>query len=170
MGFQEKSAWACLVSIVVVFVPYFGYVLRSPMSYVAYVGLFVLAVVVQIVLLVGFHTVNAIFSPDMRRTGTPPPADELDRMIELRAAKISGAILGVVVICWCLGAMVYFPAQGVLAVAEADRSAAVIDARDFAVPVSSAVLAVHWLFGGFVIANVVYYGLIAWGYRRICHG
>jgi hypothetical protein len=42
-----------------------------------------------------------------------------------------------------------------------------ISGLDFAIPVFSAMVAVHWLFAGFVIANMAYYGGIVLGYRRI---
>ena len=42
-----------------------------------------------------------------------------------------------------------------------------ISGLNFAIPVFSAMVAVHWLFAGFVIANMAYYGGIVLGYRRI---
>ena len=77
-----------MCSIVLAFVPYFWIVFRFPM---AFVGVFVLAVVVLVALLVAFHVVNAMATASIRNTGDVPSPDELDRLIELRAAKLSGS-------------------------------------------------------------------------------
>ena len=175
MSFQEKSAWACLVSIVGVFVPYLVVVLREPM---AFVGLFPLAVLVQVLLLGAFHAVNAIVTRSIRRSGETTALDELDRLIELRAAKVAGVVLSVVVMSWCLLAMVGAPVLGVNglrqasagAVASSTSTAAAAGTASFQVPVTQALVAVHLLFAGFVVANVVYYGVIIWGYRRLARG
>ncbi|MCP4080349.1 MAG: hypothetical protein GY819_08010 [Planctomycetaceae bacterium] len=168
MGFHEKSAWACLLGIVLVFVPYFAVVLRFPM---AFAGLFVLVVIIQVVFMVAFHVGNAIMSPSIRKTGDTPPKDELDQLIELRAAKISGVILGIVVISWCMIAMYGVPALGVHEIVLANAN----DGNDlppskFAIPIFDVLLAVHVLFAGFVIANLVYYGTIVVSYRRLANG
>lgn len=162
MGFHEKSAWACLLSILAVYVPYFWVVLRHPMA----LGLFVFAAALQAALLVAFHLANAIATRSIRRTGDTPPLDELDRIIELRAAKRSGLVLAVAVMTWCLAAMFGAPAVGAAATAAADFAAP----SGPAVPVLLALTAVHALFAGFVLANLVYYGSIVAGYRRLAHG
>ncbi len=168
MGFHEKSAWACLLGIVLVFVPYFYFVFQHPM---AFFGLFVIAVIVQVAFMTAFHVLNAILSPSIRKTGDVPPHDELDRMIELRAAKISGVVLGLVVISWCLIAMFGAPALGVHEIALAKASGASdLSPSQFAIPVMDVLLAIHTLFAGFVMANIVYYGSIVMGYRRLAHG
>ena len=168
MGFHEKSAWACLVAVVLVFVPYFVMVFRYPM---AFVGLFVLAVVGLIALLTIFHIVNSLVTASIRKTGETPPHDELDRTIELRAAKLSGIVLGVVVVVWSIIAMYGAPTIGVLEIANAAAAGGVEnDASQFAIPVLSALTAIHVLFAGFVAANVAYYGTIVAGYRRLAHG
>jgi hypothetical protein len=168
MGFHEKSAWACLLGILLVFVPYFVVVFRNPM---AFLGLFILAVVVLVVILTAFHIVNAIMSPSIRKTGDVPPHDELDRLIELRAAKTSGVVLGVAVIAWCLLAMFGAPLIGMQEIADAKAATgAEVTPSQFAIPVANVLFAVHTLFAGFVVANVVYYGSIVVGYRRLANG
>ena len=168
MGFHEKSAWACLLGTALVFTPYFVVVFRSP---TAFVGLFVLAVMVQVIFMAVFHAVNAIMSHSIRMTGDAPPRDELDRMIELRAAKISGVILGMVVICWCMIAMFGAPTMGVQEIALAKAlDGAELSTTQFAIPLANVLLAVHMLFAGFVMANLVYYGSIVVSYRRLANG
>ena len=167
MSYHERSAWACLIAIVIVFVPYFAVVLSQPM---AFVGLFVLAVIGLIALLVGFHAVNAIATATIRQTGDTPMLDELDRMIEFRAAKLSGLVLGVIVLAWSIGVMFGAPAVGVAEIAKVDAANVPVDASDFAIPVSNAVFWVQVLFAGFVAANVTYFGRIVAGYRSMADG
>ena len=165
MGFHEKSAWACLLGILLVFIPYFVVVLQNPM---AFVGVFIVAVFVLVAFLSSFHIFNAIMSPSIRRTGDVPPHDELDRLIEMRAAKISGIVLAVTVIVWCFNAMIGVPLIGVQEIANSELGGGPKSAQ-FAIPVNQALFAIHLLFAGFVIANVVYYGSIIVGYRRLAH-
>ena len=166
MGYKERSAWACLWSIIVVFTPYFGFVFNYPMAYVA---LFATAVVGLVALLIGFHIVNSIATASIRRAGDVPVPDELDRTIELRAAKLAGIILAAAVLGWSIAAMVGVPAAAVsnIAPTNADR---VVTASDFAVAVPEVMRWIHTLFAGFVISNVTYYGAIVIGYRRLAHG
>lgn len=157
MNFHEKSAWACLLSIVVVYVPYFLLVFQYP---IASIGFFVLAVVALSVLLTAFHIINAIVTPSMHKTGDAPAQDELDRMIELRAAKLSGIVLSVAVMAWCIIiAMFVLPALGI-----SEQTAT------FAIPVMQALTGIQLLFAGFVVANLVYYGTIVASYRRVIYG
>lgn len=168
MGFHEKSAWACLVAVLLVFVPYFVLVFQYPM---AFVGLFVLAVAGLVALLTSFHIVNSLVTASLRRTGETPPHDELDRTIELRAAKLSGVVLGVVVVVWSIVAMYGAPTIGVREISNVAMAKGVEnDASQFAIPVLSVLTAIHLLFAGFVVANVAYYGTIVAGYRRLAHG
>lgn len=168
MGFQEKSAWACLAGISLVFVPYFIFVFQYPM---AFFGLFVLAVIVQVIFMTVFHAVNAIVSPSIRKSGDALPKDELDRMIEQRAAKWSGLILGIVVISWCILVMYGAPLLGVheMGLSNASDGTELLPSS-FAIPVSDVLLAVHVLFAGFVIANLIYYTTIVISYRRLADG
>ena len=164
MSFHEKSAWACLVSIVLVFVPYLAIVLQQPLAF----GLLAAAVIILAVILTAFHIVNAIVTRSIRETGDTPPHDELDRMIELRASKRAGVVLAVAVMGWCLGAMVLAPALASDALGSGATIAPALS--QLRVPVSQALIAIHLLFAGFVIANTVYYGSIVASYRRLAHG
>jgi hypothetical protein len=167
MSFHEKSAWACLSSIMLVFAPYHWVVFQYP---IAFIGLFPLAVIVLCILLTAFHLVNALATHSIRETGDTPSLDELDRLIEMRAAKLSGIVLSVAVMVWCLFAMFVIPAIGVRELTPTPMPAAVPAATQFLIPVSQALLAIHLLFAGFVIANIAYYGSIIAGYRRLAHG
>lgn len=168
MSFHEKSAWACLLGILLVFVPYFYVVFQYPL---AFVGLFAVAVAALCLFLIVFHTLNAIMSPSIRKSGDAPKRDELDRMIELQAAKISGIVLGVVVIAWCLLAMLGGPILGIRQIAAAKAATdSLATPEQFAIPLGSALMAIHTMFAGFVVANLVYYGSLIVGYRRLNHG
>ena len=153
MSFHEKSAWACVVSIGLVYVPYFVMVFRYPMAALGliWVSAFGLAALLSV-----FHIANAIATRSIRTTGNVPPIDELDRRVELNAAKWAGLTLAFAVFTWILVAMYTIPVIG-------GRAGAI----QFAVPVFTAMTAVHWLFAGFVLSNVTYYGGIAIGYRRL---
>ncbi|KPL90132.1 hypothetical protein [Herpetosiphon geysericola] len=160
MSFHEKSAWASLLAIGVVFTPYLVVVLRQPLAF----GILIVAVIALVLILTGFHIVNAISSKLIRERGVTPPIDELDRMIELRAAKYAGFVLACAVLTWCLFALVFVSAWGVSAGGEPSNLA------EFRVPVTQALTAVHWLFASFVLANCVYYASIVVGYRKLAHG
>lgn len=164
MGFHEKSAWACLISIGLVYVPYFAVVLKHPM---AALGLFVLAAIALVVLLVTFHIVNAVATRSIRTTGDTPQVDELDQRIELHAAKWAGFGLAAAVLAWILLIAMLLPVAGVDTIKQLATTGVEASPADFAVPVFSAMAAVQWLFGAFVLANVVYYGGIVIGYRRL---
>lgn len=163
MSFQERSAWACLVSIGVVFVPYFVLVFRFPM---AALGLLWVAVAGMCTLLIGFHIVNAILSPGIRKSGSVPPMDELDEMIESRASKWAGITMAVALMTWVIVVMYALPLSGAHTMALLPKDTQRVP-EFFAVPVLTAMFAVHLLFAGFVAANVVYYGGIIAGYLRL---
>lgn len=148
MNFQEKSAWICLLSILGIYTPCFLVVLREPL---AGPGLFMAAAIGQALLLTLFHVVNAIATRSIRTTGSTPAPDELDRAIEGTAARWAGFVLAFAVMSWIL--TTWF---AVLVTA---------GAPDAAVPIGTALSAVHWLFAGFVFANIVYYGAIVVGHR-----
>lgn len=154
MSFHEKSAWACLISIALVYVPYFWFVLRFPM---AAVGLFWVSAFALAALLASFHVVNAIVTRSIRATGRVPPVDELDEKIELQAAKWAGLILGLTIVTWVL--IVMYSILNIGAGEELSSSRGV--------PMFTAMAAVQWLFAGFVLANAVYYGAIVFRYRRL---
>lgn len=166
MSFHEKSAWACLIPIVAVYVPYFWVVFQYPIAF----GLFAVAAIILAVLLAAFHIVNALATRSIRKTGDVPPFDELDRTIELRAAKLSGIVLAVAVMVWCTIAMFGVLAVGVSEVVHAEVAGDAATPSGFVVPVMLALTAIHALFAGFVIANIAYYGSIVAGYRRLAHG
>ena len=167
MSFHEKSAWACLVAILLVYVPYFWMVFRFPW---AAFGLFVVAAIALAALLTAFHIVNALATRSIRRSGDVPPADELDRLLELKASRLSGMVLAVAVMSWCLAAMFGIPAAGGAAIAATDTGGSSPTPPAFVVSAMLAMSAIHALFAGFVISNLAYYGGIVAGYRRLAHG
>jgi hypothetical protein len=164
MSFHEKSAWACFVSICCLYVPYFFVVFRYPM---AALGLIWVSAIALAVLLIVFHIVNAIATRSIRTTGEVPPLDELDQKIELTAAKWAGLILALAVVAWILVAMYAIPALGSAALEPTSAAARDVSPSSYTVPMFTAMSAVHWLFAGFVISNIAYYGGIVFGYRRI---
>lgn len=172
MSFHEKSAWACLVSIVVVYVPYAWVISRHPWSFL---GLFPVAVVAQILLLVVFHAANALMTRSIRVTGKVPPPDELEQHIELTAAKFAGFVLAFIVMSWCLVAMAFLPAEGFRAVTANGGAHEVVLGQEphsparMMVSATDALVGIHGLFLGFVLANLAYYGGIVLGYRRLAH-
>ena len=90
MSFREKSAWASLAVVLVVYVPYFVYVFglfgRLELKGGVLLGQFVGAVVFQVFLLIIVHIVIAIHSRQQQ-------ADERDRAIEARSYKIAYIVL-----------------------------------------------------------------------------
>ena len=163
MSFHEKSAWACLISILLVFVPYFWYVFQYP---VAFVGLFVIAVVVLVALLVGFHVANALLSASIRKSGDTPPLDERDVKIEMWSAKIAGIVLGFLVMVWCLTGMVGIPLVAAVNANEIASSPVGQAVSEFTIPAAQALTWVHMMFAAFVVANLTYYLMIIVTYRR----
>ncbi len=166
MSFHEKSAWVCLVAIVLVFGPYLVVVVQQPLAF----GLLPVAVIILSMVLTAFHGVNAIMTRSIRQTGDTPPHDELDRLIELRASKRAGVVLAVAVMGWCLLAMLLAPilsSDGLAPGTTPDTAPTLAQLR---VPMRQVLTAIHVLFAGFVIANTVYYGSIVASYRRLVHG
>jgi hypothetical protein len=90
MSFREKSAWVCLVSTLVVFVPYFFNVARidaaGALQMGAIVGLLVAAIFFQAVLTGGAMIAVAVHSG-------ADNADERDRAIELRSYRNAYGVL-----------------------------------------------------------------------------
>ncbi len=165
MSYHEKNAWACLVSLLAVFVPYFLYVYQNPF---AFFGLFVFAVIVLVGMLVVFHIVNAMVSPTIRQTGDTPLLDERDQKIETWSAKISGWVLGFMVLIWCLNAMYGIPIVASMQIAKQPGSITIDSAmNDFSIPAIQALFWVHTLFAAFVVSNLTYYSMIILGYRRL---
>ena len=89
-SFEEKSVWIQLISLVVVLGSYFvkaGTLLADGVTVLApYIGLFVAATILLVVVLVIGHVVVAIAS-------RPEGRDERDRLIEWRAESNSSWIL-----------------------------------------------------------------------------
>lgn len=161
MGFHEKSAWACLIGICGAYVPYFVAVSRAPLAGLA---LFWLSAAGLTALLTAFFVINAIASRSLFASGGVPPVDELDQRIERTAAKWAGFALAFAVMIWILGAMYLLPlTSGQVEPPPGNANAGASPS----IPLSEAMQAVHWLFAGFVVANLVYYGGIVLGYRRM---
>ena len=86
MSFREKSAWASLAVMLVVYVPYFVHVFRlfgrGELKGGAVLGQFISAVLFQIFLLIVVHIAIAIQSRQQQ-------TDERDRAIEATSYKIA---------------------------------------------------------------------------------
>jgi hypothetical protein len=144
MSFREKSAWACLVTTVLVFVPYFGYVFRlyavgelSPGSIIA---AFLAVVMVQSCMNIAAHIVFAI---QLRQS----PKDERDRLIESRSFRNAYLVLA----CSTLLLMM----------------AVVLLAKSISTdPVVSAVVVSQVVFLSFVVAELIKYLTQAISYRQ----
>jgi len=108
MSFREKSAWICLVTTVLVFVPYFAFVFVSfsprGNSLRSSIGAFVAAICWQILLNVGAHIAIGI------RAGREPK-DERDVAIEAKAYR--NAYLVLVGLAWTVP-FVSMPIAGAL--------------------------------------------------------
>ena len=95
MSFREKGAWICLASTVVVFVPYFWFVLqlsaRGELTVAAIMPALVAAIFFQAVINVAASIAVAVFSGS-------DPADERDRSIELRSFRNAYLILAVTLV------------------------------------------------------------------------
>jgi hypothetical protein len=163
MSFHEKSAWACLISISVVYVPYLLFVFRFPM---AALGLFWISAIGLVALLVVFHIINAIATRSIRTTGEVPPVDELDQQIDSNAAKWAGFILSSAVLTWILVAMYGLPITASSLRSQTLATHEMLSSTP-AIPMFTAMAAVHWLFACFVLANLAYYGGIVFRYRRL---
>jgi hypothetical protein len=159
MNYHEKSAWICTICLLAVYVPYFVVVAMYPAAYIA---LFVIATVFLAVLMGGFHAVMAITTSKVLKSGDTPELDEMDRLIELKASKYAGIVTGVLVLVWTLNAFILIPANAIPSAMVADPGSAVAS-----ISITHALAAVHVLFLGFAIANLVYYVSIIVGYRRL---
>ena len=162
MNYHEKSAWVCAICILAVYAPYFVFVWFQPEFYFA---LFIAATVGIIVLMAGFHSAIALSTRNVLESGDTPPRDEMDQAIESRAAKISGVLLGAFVMLWCFNAFILIPANAFEVNEKVVDDPSLI--QTMTLPMGKVVFAVHVLFAGFVISNLVYYGSIIFGYRRL---
>jgi uncharacterized membrane protein len=170
MGFREKNAWICVVSILFVFTPYFYFSLQDP---VEHLPIFFMTVLGLVFLLVVFHTINAIGTKSIRDSGNAPQLDELDKFIELQASKWGGIVLATLVLSWSVIAMVSIPVEppSELSKVSSSRLApATFEELDFKVSASQARFGINLLFAGFVFSSLVYYGKIIASYRGISNG
>jgi hypothetical protein len=94
MSFREKSAWISFVSILVVFGIYFaavGLAMAGRFDYSRTFGLFIQLVIAFVVLEVALHVIVAKRAP----LDAKVPADERERLINLRAHRVGGNTLAV---------------------------------------------------------------------------
>lgn len=186
MSYHEKSAWACLSSILLVYIPYFAVVFSNP-GYLVVPLAFISAVIVLVIILVVSHVLFAIHSPKIRKKGQIPPRDEREMSIELRAMKVSSYVLSVIVITCCVSAYIGIPIarikqhtvvssvnelqsganQELVNQTMANQIQGDLSLSNLLpIPTHDALLFVHVLLMGFVISNIAYYAAIVFGYRR----
>lgn len=93
MSFREKSAWISFVVILITFGIYFAaltaHLLHPNYSHRNFFALFVLLVIAVVITEVVLHILVAIRSPSDAKA----PADERDRLINLKAARIAFYVL-----------------------------------------------------------------------------
>ena len=167
MGFREKNAWICGVSILVVFAPYFYFSLRNP---VEHIFIFFLTMLGLVLLLAGFHAINAITTKSIRDSGNAPPLDELDNLIELRASKWGGIVLAALVLIWSVVAMVSVPIEELTNATALPLTSGPLEDLDFKISAAQAMIWINLLFAGFVFSSLVYYGKIIASYRGGSNG
>ena len=101
MSFREKSAWACVLTTLAVFVPYFVYVFwrfgHEELGTISVTPEFVAAVVFAVLLNIGVHIAIALRS-------RLAPKDERDRAIEATSFRNAYYVL----LC-CVGVIVFTP-------------------------------------------------------------
>jgi len=147
MSFREKSLWACLLSLIVIYAVYFVIAFQMNRagagSGLRVAVLFSGAVVAQVVSLIVAHAVFAAKSQ-------PEPTDERDLAIELRSLRYSHVVLSVGVMLSILGLV----ARGVFP-----------ETGGTALPLTPFALG-HALLLAFVIAEATNYGAQVFFYRR----
>lgn len=161
MSFHEKNAWACFLGLLVVYVPYFAISIVYPSaSFPLYFG----AICALMVVLAVFHSANALITKLIRTSGKTAHLDELDSSIEIKSARFAGLTLGFIVTMWSLFALTGLAAlisHALPLEAEPMENLSLVK-----IPVLPVIAGFQILFAGFVIANLVYYGGIIYGYRR----
>ena len=94
LSFEEKSTWASLVIILIVFTGYFSQVFdgiaAGSLDKADITGLFFGAVITVIVMEIILHIAIAVFNV----RDADQPTDERDRLFSMRAGNISGWVLG----------------------------------------------------------------------------
>lgn len=140
MPFKEKIAWISVVTMVLVWGAYFGFmaVTDGRMPGPVYLAGFVGAVIVQVVLMVIASIVTAVMAPKDAGAGS----DERDREIARRAYSIAYPVLLSLIVC--VAGSVHL---GVRAIGMA-----------------------YGIMGAIVIAEIVHYGAQIVGYRSGRHG
>jgi len=160
MSIHEKSAWVSIVAILGLYIPYFMVVDVHPLQ-----GLYRFWVVgIGMAVIMGvFRAVDAIVQVVQQRAGTMVVVDELDRLIQYKAALLSGVILACVVVIWVIGMMYVLPLHATTMV-ETTSDGVYSHA---AWPITDVMRTVHWLFAGFVATNLLYYVAIIVQYRSM---
>ena len=164
MSYHEKSAWLTLIPILLVFVPYFIAVFKTPFATVFFL---IIAVIALVVILTICRTGLAIATPKVLRTGDEPGMDEMERRFDRTSVNVAAYFLSTVVVLWCLNTLVGIPIQAFRGLAESERTITNIDLSQLTIPAVDAVNAVQLLFAGFVLANVIYYVSLIVCYRRV---
>ncbi len=136
MAFKEKIAWIALISTILVWGGYFGFLLvtGAHLAGSLYVALFVAAVIAQAVLMVGAAIVTAVLSPSDATAGS----DERDRAIAGRAYGFAYPVLLALVLCVAASVHLGFHAIGMA----------------------------YGIMGAIVLAEIVHYAAQIAGYRR----
>ena len=70
-------------------------------------------------------------------------------------------------VTWILVAMYSIPVIGSRILEQEQATSSEVSPSSYAIPMFTAMVAVNWLFAGFVLANIAYYGVIVFGYRRV---
>ena len=142
MSFREKSAWACLITLLAVQVPYFLHVLplfaRGSAAPAELWGPFVGAIVAQVVLLAAIHI-------GLARQASREPRDERDAAIDSRATRRAYALLSVEMCLLMFSTLWFGPAVSITALGQ-------------------------FVLAGWVLAEVARYLSQLWDYRREVHG
>lgn len=159
MTIHERSAWVSIGAMLVLYIPYFMEVQTNPMQGLV---LFWVVGVGMAIILVIFHTIDAIMHVVLKRSGSLTLVDEFDQTIQRHAAMIAGGLLAVVVMSWIIVMMYLLPLFG----------SSVVDTSNYASiyvawPIEYMMRAVHWLFAGFVLSNIVYYAVVIYHYRSL---
>ncbi len=147
MSLREKSAWACFLSTLIIYLPYFAYVLRllgdGGFTFGRVFSAMLTAVVVQTVLVVG---ATVLFARRCRQE----PKDERDIALERRACRSAYFVLA----AGCFSVVMGAPGFS-LGLAEMQRPG-------WFMPL----LMSQGLLFCFVVAETTRYGTLALGYRR----
>lgn len=160
MAIHERSAWVSIGAILALYIPYFMDVNAHPMeSLYRFWGVGIgIAVIMAL-----FHTIDAIIHVIQKRSDAMQLVDELDQAIHHNATAVSGGLLAVVVVAWVIGMMYALPVLGVSVVETTSEG---IDTY-IAWSIPQMMRAVQWLFAGFVLSNLVFYGMVIVQYRRL---